>query len=216
MVVGGLLKASFSDYPGRVAGVVFTRGCNFRCPWCHNPGLVDPARYVPEVPLEKALQFLDGRRRFLDAVVVSGGEPTVQPGILWFLRELKGMGYQVKLDTNGSRPDVVWAALRLVDCLAVDYKLPFGQYRKVGFKGDPLLVRESAALALSSPKGYIRTTVVPGVHAPEVLAEMEAEVRQMGFAISPGSGKWKLQEFQGSGNLLDPEFVAKEDATAAG
>lgn len=207
MIVGGLLKTSFSDYPGRMAAVVFTRGCNFRCPWCHNPGLVDPARYVPEVPLEKVLRFLDDRRRFLDAVVVSGGEPTVQPDILWFLRELKGMGYQVKLDTNGSRPDVVWAASNLVDCLAVDYKLPFGQYRKVGFGGDPLLVRESVAPALSSPKGYIRTTVVPGVHTPEVLEWMKVHLWKTGYAVEPGSPKWKLQEFRANGELLEPGFT---------
>jgi pyruvate formate lyase activating enzyme len=207
MIIGGLLKSSFSDYPGRMAAVVFTRGCDFRCPWCHNPHLVDPSRYVPEVPLERVLRFLDNRRRFLDAVVVSGGEPTVQPDLLWLLRELKSLGYAVKLDTNGSRPDVVWAALGLVDCLAVDYKLPFGQYRKVGFRGDPLLVRESVTLALSSPKGYIRTTVVPGIHTAEVLEWMKVHLWKIGFAVEPGSSKWKLQKFRANGELLEPGFT---------
>lgn len=212
MIVGGLLKLSFSDYFGRMAAVVFTRGCNFRCPWCHNPGLVDPARYVPEAPLEKVLRFLDSRRRFLCAVVVTGGEPTIQPDILWFLRELKGMGYQVKLDTNGSDPGALREALerRLVDCFAVDYKVPFEQYPEAVGLVDPVRIRESVAYALSLSEGYIRTTVVPGVHAPEVLAEMEAEVRRMGFAVSPGSGKWKLQEFRDSGELLEPDFAAKQ------
>ena len=211
MIVGGLLKASFSDYPGRVAAVVFTRGCNMRCPWCHNPGLVDPDRYVPEVPLERVLRFLDHRRRYLDAVVVSGGEPTVQPDILWLLREFKRMGYQVKLDTNGSNPDVLRAALEehLVDCLAVDYKIPFERYPEMVGLVDPARIRESIVYALSLPEGYIRTTVVPSVHTSEVLAEMKAEVHRMEFNVGPGSDKWKLQEFRASGDLLEPKFGVK-------
>lgn len=204
MVVGGLLKLSFSDYPGKPAAVVFTRGCFFRCPWCHNPGLVDPARYVPEVPLEEVLRFLKNRQQHLDAVVVSGGEPTLQPDLPGFLRALKGMGYAVKLDTNGSHPGVLRRLLEesLVDCLAVDYKVPSRLYRLV--RGDPAPVLESVALALSDPRGYIRTTIVPGVHPEPVLEEMKSEVRELGFQAVPGEAKWRLQEFRQVEGILDP------------
>ncbi|ACX52031.1 anaerobic ribonucleoside-triphosphate reductase activating protein [Ammonifex degensii KC4] len=208
MVVGGLLKLSLSDCPGKPAAVVFTRGCNFRCPWCHNPGLVDPARYVPEVPLGEVLGFLERRRKYLDAVVVSGGEPTVQGDLVPFLRALKGMGYLVKLDTNGSNPGVLLRVLgeSLVDCLAVDYKVPFRLYRE-WTGGDSRPVKESVILALSFPGGYIRTTVVPGIHTPEVLEEMREEMNRVSSGAFP-AGKWRLQEFR-PGDLLDPDRIPR-------
>lgn len=204
MVIGGLVKFSQSDYPGRPAAVVFTRGCNFRCPWCHNPGLVDPARYVPEVPLGEVLRFLERRRRLPGAVVISGGEPTLQPDLLDFLRELKRMGYATKLDTNGSRPGVLRRALGegLVDCLAVDYKAPLRLYREWVRAENPDAVLESLCLALEFPGGYIRTTVVPCLHTSEVLEEMAAGLRAAGFDAAPGTGKWALQEFRRGGDLL--------------
>ncbi|WP_051276465.1 anaerobic ribonucleoside-triphosphate reductase activating protein [Desulfovirgula thermocuniculi] len=204
MVIGGLVRFSLSDYPGCPAAVVFTRGCNFRCPWCHNPGLVDPARYVPEVPLGEVLWFLERRRRFLGTVVVSGGEPTLQPDLLDFLRQLKRMGYKTKLDTNGSRPDVLRRVLGegLVDCLAVDYKAPLRLYREWVCAGDPGAVLESLHLALKFPGGRVRTTVVPCLHTPEVLEEMRAELRAAGFDVAPGTGEWVLQEFRRGGELL--------------
>uniref|UniRef100_UPI001B7F98CB anaerobic ribonucleoside-triphosphate reductase activating protein n=1 Tax=Desulfovirgula thermocuniculi TaxID=348842 RepID=UPI001B7F98CB len=210
VVVGGLLKFSLSDYPGRPAAVVFTRGCNFRCPWCHNPGLVDPARYVPEVPLEGVLRFLERRCRLLDAVVVSGGELTLQPDLLDFLRELKRMGYATKLDTNGSRPGVLRRALGegLVDCLAVDYKAPLRLYREWIRAESPDAVLESLCLALEFPGGYIRTTVVPCLHTPEILGEMAAGLRAAGFDAAPGTGKWALQEFRRGGELLAGTLAA--------
>ncbi|SMB96424.1 pyruvate formate lyase activating enzyme [Thermanaeromonas toyohensis ToBE] len=217
MIIGGLLKTSFSEYPGKVAAVVFTMGCNFRCPWCHNPGLVDPMRYVHEVPVRDVLQFLEGRRKFLDAVVVSGGEPTLQADILSFLRELKSMGYAVKLDTNGSRPDVLEKLLGegLADCVAVDYKVPFGLYRRVltsGYTGagpcNPNQVKASIAVALGHSESYIRTTVVPDIHTPEVLGKMRNDLEKLvrpGVTVpEPGSGKWRLQEFRDTGDLLGP------------
>ncbi|MDQ0286215.1 pyruvate formate lyase activating enzyme [Desulfofundulus luciae] len=193
-----------SDYPGQPAAVVFTRGCNFYCPWCHNPCLVDPARYVPEVPLGEVLRFLEQRRRLLGAVVVSGGEPTLQADLLDFLRQLRRMGYKTKLDTNGSRPDVLRRVLGegLVDCLAVDYKAPLRLYREWVHASNPGAVLESLCLALNLPGGSVRTTVVPCLHTPEVMEEMRADLRAAGFDVATGTREWVLQEFRRRGELL--------------
>ncbi|HNT56982.1 MAG TPA: anaerobic ribonucleoside-triphosphate reductase activating protein, partial [Syntrophales bacterium] len=107
MKIGGLQKVSLIDYPGRISAVVFTQGCNFRCPYCHNPGLLPmdaPAALLAE---EDVLFFLEKRRGRLDGVTVSGGEPTIQAGLAGFLRKVKSLGYPVKLDTNGSVPAVL-------------------------------------------------------------------------------------------------------------
>ena len=107
MKIGGLQRVSLNDYPGKICATVFTQGCNFRCPYCHNPELVDPGRYGPVLPEEDVLSFLDKRRGKLEAVTVTGGEPTLQKDLEKFLGELKNMGYLVKVDTNGSNPDTL-------------------------------------------------------------------------------------------------------------
>ena len=196
MAIGGLLKSSFCDWPGRVAAVVFVRGCNFRCPWCHNPSLVDPARFGPAVPEEEVLGWLARRKGVLDGVVVSGGEPTLWPGLEPFLEEVRRLGFRVKLDTNGSRPDVVRRLKEhgLAECVAADYKLPLRLYGLVGCR-DAGPVAETLRLA-----DWVRTTVVPGVHTDEVLAEMRREFGALGV-----SAPWRFQPFR-PGSYLDPAF----------
>lgn len=180
MRIGGFLKTSFCDWPGRLAAVVFAQGCNFRCPWCHNPSLVphDPA--APLVPEEEVLDWLARRKGMLGGVVVSGGEPTLQPDLLPFLVRLRGLGLAAKLDTNGSRPEVVQQALEagLVDWVAVDYKVPARLYGLVCPEdpGVAIAVQRTVGLVLGSGRGVVRTTVVPAVHAEEVLAEMRTEI----------------------------------------
>lgn len=178
--IGGFLKLSLCDWPGRPAAVIFAQGCNFRCPWCHNPTLVPAEPAGPLVPEEEVLEWLARRRDFLGGVVVSGGEPTVQPDLLSFLAELKALGLAVRLDTNGSRPEVVAAALGagLADFVAVDYKVPARMYGLVSPEGAGVayMVRESARLALSCGRGIVRTTAVPGVHDEAALEEMRREV----------------------------------------
>ena len=126
MHIGGLQRFSLVDYPGRVSAVVFLQGCNFRCPYCHNPHLVYPMLF--EDPMEEAdvLQYLDKRRGMIQGVVISGGEALLQERLAGFLGHIKGMGYPVKLDTNGSFPDhlEMLAAKGLVDYVALDYKAP--------------------------------------------------------------------------------------------
>jgi len=133
MKIGGLQKISFIDYPGSIGAVVFVQGCNFRCPYCHNPELVDPERYGPLLNEGEVLAFLEKRRGKLDAVTLTGGEPTLQPDLVGFLRKVREMGYRIKLDTNGSQPEVLAALIRekLVDYLAMDIKGPREKYARI-------------------------------------------------------------------------------------
>lgn len=199
MQIAGIQKFSLSDYPGQPAAVVFTRGCNLRCPWCHNPSLVYPEQYAPLIPEEEVLSFLSTRKSKLKAVVVSGGEPTLQPDLLTFLRKLKELGFLVKLDTNGTRPEVLKEALKskLLDCFAVDYKDEINRYPRLAkgngshFTWEHQLkeaVETSILLAIADARGYIRTTVVPGIN----IGNMSRYIEKM-TGVRPGNQKWVLQ-----------------------
>ncbi|MCX7984394.1 MAG: anaerobic ribonucleoside-triphosphate reductase activating protein [Bacteroidetes bacterium] len=122
MEIGGFIKTSLIDYPGKVAAVVFTQGCNFRCPYCHNRLLWHRTQntFIEQYIVE----YLEQHRHFLDGVVVTGGEPTLQPDLLQFLETIKNLGYLVKLDTNGSYPSVVRRGVdeKLIDYIAMDVK----------------------------------------------------------------------------------------------
>jgi len=134
MKIGGFLSLSLSDYPGQVAAVIFTQGCNFRCPFCHNGSLIPRDRVADNsYSEEEVLRQLTVRRRCLDAVVVSGGEPTLHHDLRPFIQTLQEMGFAVKLDTNGSRPDVLRDLLdrQLLDYVAMDIKAPLTQ---IGYK----------------------------------------------------------------------------------
>lgn len=131
MKIGGFQKFSLLDYPGQLSAIVFTQGCNFRCPYCHNPQLVDPARYGKTLDNSKVMEFLAGRRGRLGAVTISGGEPTLQDDLGPFIKLLRQFGYLIKVDTNGSNPDLIEAlnGENLVDYWAMDVKAPADLYR---------------------------------------------------------------------------------------
>jgi len=133
MIIGGLTKCSLIDFPGKVSSVIFTQGCNFRCTYCHNPELVYPSLYTVPISNEQVIQFLERRAPILDGVVISGGEPTLQKDLLPFLIRIKAMGYLVKLDTNGSQPQVLRELLSsgVIDYIAMDIKSSFDNYTKV-------------------------------------------------------------------------------------
>jgi pyruvate formate lyase activating enzyme len=164
MKIGGLQKFSLIDFPGRISAIVFTQGCNFRCPYCHNPELVDPAQYGQTLPEAEVISFLEKRRGRLDAVTLTGGEPTLQPDIDRFLREIKRMGYLTKIDTNGSNPDVIERLIRgsLIDYLAMDVKGPLRKYEWIAnVKVETAKIRKSIELiAASGIEHEFRTTVV--------------------------------------------------------
>lgn len=163
MRIGGFQKISLIDYPGRISAIVFTQGCNFRCPYCHNPELVDPAQYGPIMRAEDVYYFLEKRRGKLEAVSVTGGEPTLQEDLNIFLSEIKAMGYLVKVDTNGSNPGMLEGLIRrrLVDYVAMDVKGPLPKYAKIaGASVETENIRRSIKLiASSSIQHEFRTTV---------------------------------------------------------
>jgi pyruvate formate lyase activating enzyme len=164
MKIGGLQRVTLIDYPGKIGATVFTQGCNFRCPYCHNPELVDPSRYDVLIPEKEVLSFLNKRRGKLDAVTVTGGEPTIQKDLECFLETLKGMGYLIKVDTNGTNPDVLELLINrnLVDYLAMDIKGPLKKYGAiVSVNVDTSMIRRSIELITSSGIDHeFRTTVV--------------------------------------------------------
>lgn len=187
MRLAGLQACTFQDYPGRIACIVFTQGCDLRCPYCHNPG-TRPGHGGRNLSEVDVLEFLDKRREKLGAVVVSGGEPCLQGDLAEFLRELKERGLAVKLDTNGTRPAVLanLLARRLVDYVAMDLKdLP---QRYPGWLGDVPAMRLEASLGLVRESGVaheFRTTVV----APHLDLE---GLREMGRLVA--GSRWILQE----------------------
>ena len=193
MRVGGLTPCSLSDYPGKVAAVVFTQGCNFCCPFCHNGALIPmdaPASDL--VPPGRLTETLDARRGCLDGVVLSGGEPTLQPELPRFARWLKRCGFQVKLDTNGSQPEVVRQLLAdgLLDFVAMDIKAPWRLYdRLAGRRISLSAIRQSIDLiAGSGIEHQFRTTAVR-----ELLSE--EDLQQITEMVPTGSPH-RFQPFQ--------------------
>lgn len=167
MRIGGFVPCSLSDFPGRLAAVVFTQGCNWRCPWCHNPSLVYPEKFGRSLDEEGVWSKLALRVGKLDGVVVSGGEPTLQPDLAAFLKRAKTLGFQTKLDTNGSRPAVVRALLEqgLVDYVAMDLKAPWKRYGEAaGVDVDIVALQETVALLREKQVEHqLRTTLWPGL-----------------------------------------------------
>ncbi len=198
--IKGLVRTSLIEFPGHIAAVVFTGGCNFRCPYCQNADLVADPAGLPDIPVAEVLAFLDQRRGFVDGVVVSGGEPTLQPGLPAFLRAVRALGFATKLDTNGSRPDVLRALLAegLLDYLALDLKAPVGRYERAVGVAAGAAVGESIRLILAAGVPHeFRTTVVPGIVTP-------ADVPEMARTIA-GAQRYYLQQFRPAGTL-DPAY----------
>jgi pyruvate formate lyase activating enzyme len=205
MKIGGLQRCSLIDYPGRICAIVFTQGCNFRCPYCHNPELVDPTQDGP-LMVDQVMPFLAKRRGKLDAVTVSGGEPTLQQGdIEPFLQEIRDMGYLVKIDTNGSLPEVLERLLtnRLVDYVAMDVKAPLEKYRLIaGVDVDPRRIRESIRMILKAGVAHeFRTTVVRSGFETSDLEEIAA--------LLTGARLYVLQPFVPT-KALDPRLLSEQ------
>ncbi len=176
MRIGGFIKSSLIDYPDKIAAVIFTQGCTWRCPYCHNQSLVEPACYGPLLELQPILDYLENRKNLLDAVVITGGEPTLQQDLTGFLCQVKQMGFLVKLDTNGIKPQTLQHIISegLVDFIAMDLKGPIEDYERFtesNIKKENIL--RSAWLIRDSELDYeFRTTVVPGLHTPEDLIDV--------------------------------------------
>lgn len=161
-IIGGLQKSSFLDYPGKIACIVFSNMCNFRCGYCHNPELLTKNEPVLTVPA--FFEFLNSRKGKLDGVVVTGGEPTIQEGLFDFIKNIKELGFDVKLDTNGTNPGILFKLLKknLLNYAAMDIKAPLEKYPLITHaKCDISKIQKSIDLIMNSGIDYeFRTTVV--------------------------------------------------------
>jgi len=164
MKIGGLHKTSLIDYPGKICAIIFTQGCNFKCPYCHNPELVNPEEFSALIPEEEIFSFLEKRKKYLDAVSITGGEPLIQKDILEFLGKLKKLGFLIKIDTNGSLPEILQEIIEknLVNYISMDVKGPLEKYDLIiGVKIDTEKIKESIELIKNSNIDYeFKTTVV--------------------------------------------------------
>jgi pyruvate formate lyase activating enzyme len=183
MQIAGLVKQSLIDYPGKVAAVVFTQGCNFRCGYCHNPSLVLPKLFYQNklITTGEVLNYLDNRKSWLEGVVVTGGEPTIHGGLPLFLKQIKEIGLSVKLDTNGSGPQMIDLLLnhKLIDFVAMDIKaIPeTGPYTKVigrdASRFMPKIFRTIELIKKSGVEYEFRTTIVGGLHDSDTIEKIE-------------------------------------------
>jgi pyruvate formate lyase activating enzyme len=206
MNIQGLQKVSLLDFPGKIACTVFTGGCNFRCPFCHNPSLVLP-EHIAETNLTENdfFEFLTSRINKLDGVCISGGEPLIQPDIENFIRRIRSMSFAVKIDTNGSMPEQLKNLVNsgLIDYVAMDIKNSPDHYAvTVGQKSlDLNKIAESVAFLLSGVVSYeFRTTIVNEFHT-------ETDIEQIGQWIK-GAKRYYLQEFSDSGSLIGKDLHA--------
>lgn len=205
MILGGFQKFTLIDYPGKMAATVFAVGCNFRCPFCHNPELVALSTLPASSAMEKEFfAFLKKRKDKLEGVCLTGGEPTIQPGIFEFIKKIKKLGFLVKLDSNGMRPDVLKKLInqKLIDFIAMDIKNCQKKYAKtVGGQVDLERIKLSVEIIRNSRLPYeFRTTVVPGIHTEEDFVEIAAWLR--------GSERYFLQEYREE-RILDPLLKKK-------
>ncbi len=185
--IAGWQKQSLIDYPGKVAAVIFLAGCNMCCHYCHNHQILRPSQNC--LPFDTILDTLRQRRDWLDAVVVSGGEPTVYPALMPLLQALRGLGLLVKLDTNGTRPDVVREVVTagLVDYVALDIKAPASKHKAItGMPIDAVLETAQFLKQQKQVPYMFRTTLSPRLDASDLL--------EIGQTIVNGAPIWQIQQ----------------------
>jgi len=208
MIIGGFQKFSLIDYPDKICAIVFTQGCNFRCPYCHNPELVDPKKFGIELKEDEILSFLDRRKGKLDAVTITGGEPLLQSDLSAFLSAIKRFGYLVKLDTNGSFPSRLKKIIELksVDYLAMDIKTSLDKYHQViKAKIDTRKILDSIRLIMDSGLDYeFRTTIVKALFEKDDFYKIAQLIKNARLYV--------LQKFVPS-KTLDDTFLDMKSCT---
>ena len=205
MIIHGLQKMTLVDYPGKVAAILFTGSCNFRCPFCQNASLVLHPDSEPAISDEEVFSYLRKRRGMLGGVVITGGEPTIHPDLLDYIARIKDLGYAVKLDTNGYRPDVLRKAVDggYADYVAMDVKNSLSRYAETA--GVPhlftSLIEESISFLLEGHVPYeFRTTVVKELHSDECFEEIGK--------ICSGALSYFLQTYSDRGDIINPVFTS--------
>ena len=202
MRIGGIQKSSLLDFPNMISAIVFTKGCNFACDYCHNPELFNSG---VEHSTSEFFEFLNTRKGKLDGVVITGGEPCLQPDLIDFIRQIKLMGFLVKLDTNGSFPDVIQNLLNenLLDYIAMDIKAPIEKYNKITNSIIPTdKIITSINLIMNSGIDYeFRTTVVK--------SQLNIEDFEKIGNLIKGAKKYYLQKFVPT-KTLNPTFLTEQ------
>ena len=207
-IIGGVQKTTLIDFPGKVAAIVFTQGCNFRCGYCHNPSLLINKSELNNYTEEDFFSFLQTRTGKLDGVVITGGEPTLQSGLYDFIKEIKQMGFDVKLDTNGTNPDVIEKLLNdnLLDYIAMDIKAPIEKYENIvctNIKQENIL--RSIYLIINCKINYeFRTTVIKSQLSFD-------DFDKIGQMIN-GAKRYYMQKFVPS-EILDHNLVNEQTYT---
>ena len=206
MHIGGFQKNSLIDFPGAIACVVFTPGCNFTCPYCHNPDLAAGSATGTgggSWTRAEVTAFLEKRKGMLQGVAITGGEPTLQDDLEDFIKQARDMGYKVKLDSNGTRPRVLERLLdqELVDYLAMDIKTDLAHYPMVmKNKNHVDRIRESIGLIMAKARDYeFRTTCVRPFITPDIMEQIAGEIS--------GATRYVLQKCSRNVDILDPEFL---------
>jgi pyruvate formate lyase activating enzyme len=193
MKFGGWHKSSLIDFPGKISVVLFTQGCTFRCPFCHNPDLVLPHRFTScPISEEEVLALLEKRKKKLDGIVITGGEPTMHSDLKEFIKKVKSLGYALKLDTNGTIPEAIEDLLQedLLDYVAMDIKASFPNYNKL--TGAPVnidSIEKSIRLIMERAKDYeFRTTIIKELHDAQEVAAIVKSIA--------GAKRYVLQKFR--------------------
>ena len=208
MKIGGIQKTSLIDYPNKVCAVFFASGCNFRCPYCYNPELVfNKTKLINEKWIKN---FLEKRKNLLDAILLTGGEITIQQDFIEFLKKIKKYGYLIGIETNGSKPDAIKKIIdhKVVDFIAMDIKSDLETYEKAaGAEIDKGKIKKSVELIKNSNIDYeFRTTVVPGLFDEETAIKIGEWLKQ--------SKRYVLQQFRNEKKMIDKSFRKKKPYTA--
>lgn len=202
MKIKGLQKTTLLDFPEKLACTVFTGGCNFRCPFCHNASLVLRAGEAQEISEADFFNYLNKRKEMLDGVCITGGEPTLCPDLEDFIKKIKELGLLVKLDTNGTFPEKIESLLDkgLIDYIAMDIKNSKSKYAvTAGISDFPDAVEKSISIIINKAPDYeFRTTVVRELHTPQDIAEIAKWIRN--------SKKYFLQAYVDSGDTIESGF----------
>jgi pyruvate formate lyase activating enzyme len=183
MKIKGFIKTTFIEYPGKIASMIFLPGCNFRCSFCFNPELIFESDKIEDVNEKEVFDFLEKQKKWIDAVVISGGEPTLQKDLIDFIKKIKKLGFLVRIYTNGSNPEVLKKLVeeKLIDSIAMDIKAPLTEkkYEKITNTKEFLKnVKDSISLIMNSGLDYeFRTTIVPSLHSDEDIEEIAKYIK---------------------------------------
>lgn len=208
MIISGIQKTTFIDYPGKIAATIFLAGCNFRCPFCHNRNLVLNERWLQKISPEEVLGYLKKRRKYLEGICITGGEPLIYNDIVSFIATIKKLNLAVKLDTNGTNPRLLKDLYdqKLIDYVAFDIKASLEKYNEVsGVNVNALKIKDAIRTVMGQTVAYeFRSTILPRFHP-------QAEIEKMAQLIK-GARLYYLQNFVPR-NTLDQAFMNERSYT---